>query len=86
MLKRKCKKCGGNVKYCKMGRGSYSSIFFLVGGCMLWIPLPITWISAAICFILAIFMLACPAHYFVQCKDCGAVVNITKEEYEEVVK
>ena len=86
MARRTCKKCNGEVVYKKHGRFYYTTIFFLAGACMLWIPLAITWISAAICFILAILMLACPAHYFVQCKDCGEVVNITKEEYEEVTK
>ena len=86
MLRRRCKKCGCDVKYCKTGRGSYSSIFLIIGGCMLWIPLVITWLIAAICFILAPIMLLIPPHYFVQCKYCRAVENITKEEYKEVMK
>lgn len=84
-MRRRCKKCNGDVKYCKMGRGSYSFIFFLIGGCMMWIPI-IGWIGAPICFILAILMLLVPTHYFVKCVRCGEVVNITKEEYEEVTK
>ena len=51
----------------------------------MWIPF-IGWLAAPLCFILALVMLACPVHYFVQCVRCGEVVNITKEEYEEVVK
>lgn len=84
-MRRRCKKCNGDVEYCKMGRGSYSFIFFLIGGCMMWIPI-IGWIGAPICFILAILMLLVPTHYFVRCVRCGEVTNITKEEYEEVTK
>lgn len=84
-MRRRCKKCNGDVVYCKMGRGSYSFIFFLIGGCMMWIPI-IGWIGAPICFILAILMLLVPTHYFVKCVRCGEVVNITKEEYEEVMR
>lgn len=84
-MRRRCKKCNGDVEYCKMGRGSYSFIFFLIGGCMMWIPI-IGWIGAPICFILAILMLLVPTHYFVRCVRCGEVTNITKEEYEEVMK
>ena len=83
-MRRRCKKCNGDVEYCKMGRGSYSFIFFLIGGCMMWIPI-IGWIGAPICFILAILMLLVPTHYFVRCVRCGEVTNITKEEYEEVM-
>ena len=50
----------------------------------MWVPF-IGWIAAPICFILALVMLGCPMHYFVQCKDCGAVEIINKEEYEEVI-
>lgn len=85
MTRRKCRKCNGDVEYCKMGRGSYSLIFVLVGGCMMWIPI-LGWIGAPICFILAILMLFTPTHYFVRCVRCGEVTNITKEEYEEVTK
>lgn len=85
MTRRKCKKCNGDMEYCKMGRGSYSLIFLLTGGCMMWIPI-IGWIGAPICFILAILMLLVPTHYFVKCVRCGEVVNITKEEYEEVMR
>lgn len=84
-MRRRCKKCNGDVEYCKMGRGSYSLIFVLVGGCMMWIPI-LGWIAAPICFILAILMLLVPTHYFVKCVRCGEVTNITKEEYEEVMK
>nr|DAU12475.1 MAG TPA: zinc-ribbon family protein [Caudoviricetes sp.] len=84
-MRRRCKKCNGDVEYCKMGRGSYSFIFFLIGGCMMWIPI-IGWIGAPICFILAILMLLVPTHYFVRCVRCGEVTNITKEEYEEVMR
>lgn len=84
-MRRRCKKCNGDVEYYKMGRGSYSFIFFLIGGCMMWIPI-IGWIGAPICFILAILMLLVPTHYFVKCVRCGEVVNITKEEYEEVMR
>lgn len=84
-MRRRCKKCNGDVEYCKMGRGSYSFIFFLIGGCMMWIPI-IGWIGAPICFILAILMLLVPTHYFVKCVRCGEVVSITKEEYEEVMR
>lgn len=84
-MRRRCKKCNGDVEYCKMGRGSYSFIFFLIGGCMMWIPI-IGWIGAPICFILAILMLLVPTHYFVKCVRCAEVVNITKEEYEEVMR
>lgn len=84
-MRRRCKKCNGDVEYCKMGRGSYSLIFVLVGGCMMWIPI-IGWIGAPICFILAILMLLVPTHYFVRCVRCGEVTNITKEEYEEVMR
>lgn len=84
-MRRRCKKCNGDVEYCKMARGSYSFIFFLIGGCMMWIPI-IGWIGAPICFILAILMLLVPTHYFVKCVRCGEVVNITKEEYEEVMR
>lgn len=84
-MRRRCKKCNGDVEYCKMSRGSYSFIFFLIGGCMMWIPI-IGWIGAPICFILAILMLLVPTHYFVRCVRCGEVVNITKKEYEEVTK
>ena len=31
-------------------------------------------------------MFFCAPHYVVKFKDCGAVVNITKEEYDEVTK
>ena len=39
MTRRKCKKCNSDVEYCKMGKGSYSLIFLLTGGCMeyLWL-------------------------------------------------
>ena len=85
MARRTCKKCGGEMIYDKHKRGYYTIMFLLGGACMMWIPF-IGWLAAPLCFILAIVMLACPAHYFVQCKDCGAVVNITKKEYEEAVK
>ena len=85
MSRRKCKKCNGDMVYTKMGKGSWSLMFLLAGGCMMWIPI-IGWVAAPTCFIIALLMLACPTHYFVQCKDCGTVVNITKEEYEEAVK
>ena len=85
MTRRTCKKCNSDVVYTNMGKGSWSLMFLLAGGCMMWIPF-IGWLAAPLCFILALVMLFCPAHYFIQCKDCGAVVNITKEEYEEVVK
>lgn len=29
MTRRKCRKCNGDMEYCKMGRGSYSFIFLL---------------------------------------------------------
>jgi hypothetical protein len=85
MTRRRCKKCNGDMEYCKMGRGSYSFIFFIIGGCMMWIPI-LGWIGAPICFILAILMLFMPTHYFAKCVRCGEVVNITKEEYEKVMK
>ena len=85
MKRRTCKKCNGAVVDKKHGNFTYSLAFFLAGGCMMWIPF-IGWLAAPICFILALVMLFCPPHYFVKCKDCGEVVNITKEEYEEVVK
>ena len=85
MARRKCKKCNGEMIYDKHGRFYYTTIFLLVGGCMMWIPF-IGWLVAPICFIIALLMLFCPPHYFVKCKDCGEVVNITKEEYEEAVK
>ena len=85
MVRRTCKKCNGEVVYKKHGRFFYTTIFFLAGGCMMWIPF-IGWLAAPLCFILALVMLFCPPHYFVQCKDCGEVVNITKKEYEEAVK
>ena len=85
MARRTCKKCNGEVVYKKHGRFFYTTIFSLAGGCMMWIPF-IGWLAAPLCFILALVMLACPVHYFVQCVRCGEVVNITKEEYEEVVK
>ena len=85
MTRRRCKKCNGDMEYCKMGRGSYSFIFFIIGGCMMWIPI-IGWIGAPLCFILAILMLFMPTHYFAKCVRCGEVVNITKEEYEKVMK
>jgi hypothetical protein len=31
-------------------------------------------------------MLFMPTHYFVRCVRCGDVENITKEEYEEVMR
>lgn len=85
MTRRKCKKCDGDVEYCKMGRGSLSFIFFLTGGCMMWIPI-LGWIAAPICFILAILMLFVPTYYYTKCVRCGNVVGITKEEYEEVMR
>ena len=85
MARRTCKKCNGEVVYKKHGRFFYTKLFLLAGGCMMWVPF-IGWIVAPICFILALVMLGCPIHYYVQCKDCGEVVNITKEEYEEAVK
>ena len=85
MARRTCKKCNGEVIYKKYTRFTYTLIYVLAGGCVLWIPF-IGWLGAPICFILALVMLACPVHYFVQCVRCGEVVNITKEEYEEVVK
>ena len=85
MARRTCKKCGGDVVYKKYGKFTFTLMFFLAGGCMMWIPI-LGWIGAAICFIIALLMLFCPPHYFVKCKDCGEVVNITKEEYEEVTK
>ena len=39
MTRRKCRKCNGDVEYCKMGRGSLSLVFLLAGGCMMWIPI-----------------------------------------------
>ena len=51
----------------------------------MWIPI-IGWIGAPICFILAILMLLVPTHYFARCVRCGEVVNITKEEYEKIMK
>ena len=85
MTRRKCRKCNGDMEYCKMSRGSYTFIFLLIGGCMMWIPI-IGWIGAPICFILAILMLLVPTHYFARCVRCGEVVNITKEEYEKIMK
>lgn len=85
MTRRKCKKCNGDVQYCKMGKGSYSLIFLLTGGCMMWIPI-LGWIAAPICFILAILMLFVPTCYFVKCLSCGNIECITKKEYEEVMK
>ena len=85
MTRRKCRKCNGDMEYCKMGRGSYTFIFLLIGGCMMWTPI-IGWIGAPICFILAILMLLVPTHYFARCVRCGEVVNITKEEYEKIMK
>ena len=85
MTRHRCIKCGGEVIYKKCGRFFYTTMFLLAGGCMMWIPI-IGWVAAPTCFIIALLMLACPTHYFVQCKDCGTVVNITKEEYEEVTK
>ena len=85
MARRTCKKCNGEVVYKKHGRFFYTTIFFLAGGCMMWIPF-IGWLGALICFIIALLYLVCPVRYYTECKDCGEVVNITKEEYEEVVK
>lgn len=85
MTRRKCRKCNGDMEYCKMGRGSYTFIFLLIGGYMMWTPI-IGWIGAPICFILAILMLLVPTHYFARCVRCGEVVNITKEEYEKIMK
>lgn len=85
MTRRKCRKCNGDVEYCKMGRGSYSFIFLVIGGCMMWIPI-FGWIGAPICFILAILMLFVPTHYFAKCVRCGEVVNVTKEEYDEITR
>ena len=85
MARKKCKKCNGDVVYKKYARFTYTLAFFFAGGCMMWIPI-LGWIGAPICFIFALLMLFCPTHYFIQCKDCGALENITKEEYEEVMK
>ena len=85
MARKKCKKCNGDVVYKKHGRFFYTTIFFLAGGCMMWIPI-LGWIGAPICFILALLALICPVCYYTECKDCGALENITKEEYEEVMK
>ena len=85
MARRTCKKCGGDVVYKKYGKFTFTLMFFLAGGCMMWIPI-LGWIGAAICFILALVMLFCPTMYIAQCKDCGAVENIDEEQYEEVTK
>lgn len=85
MTRRKCRKCNGDVEYCKMGRGSLSLIFFLTGGCMMWIPI-LGWIAAPICFISAILMLLVPTCYYTKCVRCDNIEGITKEEYEEVMK
>ena len=85
MKRRTCKKCNGDVVYKKHGRFTYPLVFFLAGGCMMWIPF-IGGLGAAICFILALLSLFFPASYYTECKDCKAVEIITKEEYEEVVK
>ena len=85
MARRKCKKCNGEVIYKKYARFTYTLVFFLAGGCMMWIPV-IGWLGALICFIFALLSLVCPVRYYTECKDCGAVEIINKEEYEEVVK
>ena len=85
MARKKCKKCNGYVVYKKNGIFTDTLAFFFAGGCMMWIPI-LGWIGAPICFIFALLMLFCPTHYFIQCKDCGAVETITKKEYEEVMK
>ena len=85
MKRRTCKKCNGDVVYKKHGKFTYPLVFFLAGGCMMWIPF-IGWLGTPICFILSLLTLCCPSHYFIQCKDCGAVENITEKEYEEVIK
>ena len=85
MTRRRCKKCNGDMIYTKMGRGSYTCMFLLIGGCMMWIPI-IGWIGAPICFILALVMLFTPPHYFARCPRCGEIVEISKIEYEEVTR
>ena len=85
MTRRTCKKCNGEVIYKKYARFTYTLIYVLAGGCVLWIPF-IGWLGAPICFILAALSVCCPVRYYTECKDCGAVEMLTKEEYEEVVK
>ena len=85
MARKKCKKCNGDVVYKKYRRFTYTLAYFFAGGCMMWIPI-LGWIGAPICFILALLALICPVCYYTECKDCGALENITKEEYEEVMK
>mgnify|MGYP004614988109 FL=1 len=85
MTRRKCKKCNGDMEYCKMGKGSYTPIFILTGVFMMCIPI-LGWIGALICFILAILMLFVPTHYFAKCIRCGNFVRITKEEYKKVTR
>ena len=85
MSRRKCKKCNSDVVYTKMGKGSWSLMFLLAGGCMMWIPI-LGWIGAPLCFLLALVMLVAPTQYFATCPRCGEVVTITKKEYEEVTK
>ena len=85
MTRRTCKKCNGEMIYDKHGRFYYTIMFLLVGGCMMWIPF-IGGLGAPICFIIALLYLVCPVRYYTECKDCGTVEIITKEEYEEVTK
>ena len=85
MARRKCKKCNGEVIYKKYARFTYTLVFFLAGGCMMWIPF-IGWLGAPICFMLALLSLVCPVRYYTECKDCGAIEMLTKKEYEEAVK
>ena len=85
MVRRTCKKCGGEMIYDKDRRFYYTIMFLLAGGCMMWIPI-LGWLGAPICFIIALLYLVCPVRYYTECKDCGAIEMLTKKEYEEVMK